>query len=653
MEISDLNASLQEKVLVITALKDALRKLKGKSLAVDVVTSHSIDPKMFNVYVEPLNPRLLNIVVVTPKNKDKRVRFTKPVTPSENAIINNASSSNLVSKKPALSSTRVKSSTRASESQPSGNTKKAKIQRPPSSIQTNKVEPHPRIVKTSLKNKNRTVETKGTAYVQHSTLNANSKLICVKCNGCMLSDNHDLCVLNAVTARVKSKSVKKNSKRKVWKPTGKMFTNNGYTWRPTGRTFTIVENACPLTRITTTTKMPLRKPIDLESDSPKHVTLAAPSIRLEIALSSPILSTNFWASKTKSWLWHRRLSHRNFGARNQLARQVLVWGLLKLKFEKNHLCSACAMEKKAVATACYTKNRSIIRLRHGKTPYDLLHNKPPHLSFFYVFGALYYLTNDSENLDLQSEARRTRRCSKEHGSVSETIKIFLAYAAHMNMVFYQMDVKNAFLNGNLWEEVYVSQSDGFVDPDNPNHVYKLKKSLYGLKQALHAWYDMLSSFLISQDFYKGSVDPTLFIRSAYRKALTCGQKDLSVSKRNRQLGIMVFEGFFDSLTAFADADHAGFQVTRHSTSGSMQFLGDRINGRDLPRDIPLVSVEVLRDYTYFFRLSHSELVGIEKVAVYSSRRSLKPKCTIESRAKRSSIDLIGTVIHYELVSHTL
>ncbi|GKD32633.1 retrovirus-related pol polyprotein from transposon TNT 1-94, partial [Tanacetum coccineum] len=94
----------------------------------------------------------------------------------------------------------------------------------------------------------------------------------------------------------------------------------------------------------------------------------------------------------------------------------------------------------------------------------------------------------------------------------EAIRIFLAFAAHMNMVIYQMDVKTAFLNGNLREEVYVSQPDGFVDPDKPNHVYKLKKALYGLKQAPRAWYDMLSSFLISNDFSKGSVDPTLFIR---------------------------------------------------------------------------------------------------------------------------------------------
>ncbi|GKC29457.1 retrovirus-related pol polyprotein from transposon TNT 1-94, partial [Tanacetum coccineum] len=118
------------------------------------------------------------------------------------------------------------------------------------------------------------------SHDEHSKLNANSELKCVKCNGCMLSDNHDLCVLdfiNNVNARTKSKSVKKNSKRKVWKPTGKVFTNIGYTWRPTGRTFTIVGNVCPLTRITTTTEVPLRKPTALENETSKPVvTLVYP-----------------------------------------------------------------------------------------------------------------------------------------------------------------------------------------------------------------------------------------------------------------------------------------------------------------------------------------------------------------------------------------
>ncbi|GKA17688.1 retrovirus-related pol polyprotein from transposon TNT 1-94, partial [Tanacetum coccineum] len=75
-----------------------------------------------------------------------------------------------------------------------------------------------------------------------------------------------------------------------------------------------------------------------------------------------------------------------------------------------------------------------------------------------------------------------------------------------------MDVKMAFLNDILREEVYVSQPDGVVDQDNPNHVYKLKKALYGLKQALRVWYDLLSKFLLSQKFSNRAVDPTLFIR---------------------------------------------------------------------------------------------------------------------------------------------
>ncbi|GKE18433.1 retrovirus-related pol polyprotein from transposon TNT 1-94 [Tanacetum coccineum] len=75
-----------------------------------------------------------------------------------------------------------------------------------------------------------------------------------------------------------------------------------------------------------------------------------------------------------------------------------------------------------------------------------------------------------------------------------------------------MDVKTTFLNDELREEVYVSQPEGFVDQDNPTYVYKLKKALYDLKQPPRTWYDMLSSFLLSQKFSKGAVDPTLFTR---------------------------------------------------------------------------------------------------------------------------------------------
>nr|GEZ12881.1 retrovirus-related Pol polyprotein from transposon TNT 1-94 [Tanacetum cinerariifolium] len=94
----------------------------------------------------------------------------------------------------------------------------------------------------------------------------------------------------------------------------------------------------------------------------------------------------------------------------------------------------------------------------------------------------------------------------------DAIRIFLAFFAHMNMIIYQMDVKTSFLNGILREEVYVSQPNGFVDKNNPNHVCTLTKALYGLKQVPRAWYDLLSKFLLFHEFFKGTVDPTLFIK---------------------------------------------------------------------------------------------------------------------------------------------
>ncbi|GJX69088.1 retrovirus-related pol polyprotein from transposon TNT 1-94 [Tanacetum coccineum] len=94
----------------------------------------------------------------------------------------------------------------------------------------------------------------------------------------------------------------------------------------------------------------------------------------------------------------------------------------------------------------------------------------------------------------------------------EAIRIFLAYAAHKSFTVFQMDVKTAFLHGLLKEDVYVGQTEGFIDDDHLSHVYKLKKALYGLKQAPRAWYDELSKFLLQNHFFKGTTEPTLFIR---------------------------------------------------------------------------------------------------------------------------------------------
>ncbi|KAJ9566372.1 hypothetical protein OSB04_002338 [Centaurea solstitialis] len=94
----------------------------------------------------------------------------------------------------------------------------------------------------------------------------------------------------------------------------------------------------------------------------------------------------------------------------------------------------------------------------------------------------------------------------------EAIRIFLAHAAFLNIKVYQMDVKSAFLNGKLSEEVYVKQPPGFEDPHHPDYVYKLDKALYGLKKAPRAWYDTLSEFLISNKYIRGKIDNTLFFK---------------------------------------------------------------------------------------------------------------------------------------------
>ncbi|GJY84767.1 retrovirus-related pol polyprotein from transposon TNT 1-94 [Tanacetum coccineum] len=571
-KIETINIELdhREQGLTVTALKDELRKLKGKGLADNVVSKHTIDPEMLKIDVEYLNPRLLN-------NRSAHSDYLKH-TQEEAAIlreiVEQGKSQNPLNE--SLDSA-LKPSTSASGSQPSGNTKKDKIQRTPSSTQKNKVEAHPRTVKSSLKNKNSVVEPKGTANVQHSKLNANFELLCVKCNGCMLSDNHDLCVLdfiNDVNARNKSKS-----------------------------TFTIVGTACPLTRITITAKVPLRKPTTLESDTPKHVVTLVYSRKpkksqTNVPISKPKIIKSLSANKkepSKSWgsivsnvpsssldeyrsskLFFVKfrndhvakiLGYGDYQIENvMISRVYYVEGLghnlfsvgqfcylnLEVAF-RQHTCfirnlegvdlltrsqgnnlytmslgdmlassPICLLSKasmtnkkkphkpksedtnqeklyllhmdlcgnkyilvivddysqftwvkclrskdkapdfiikflkmiqmqlkvpqngvverrnrtlieaartmliyakaslflwaEAVATACYTQNCSIIRLRHGKTPYELLHDKLPDLSFFHVFGPLCYPTNDNENLGkLQPNA---------------DIGIFIGYASH-------------------------------------------------------------------------------------------------------------------------------------------------------------------------------------------------------------------------------
>jgi len=96
----------------------------------------------------------------------------------------------------------------------------------------------------------------------------------------------------------------------------------------------------------------------------------------------------------------------------------------------------------------------------------------------------------------------------------EAVRLLLAYACLKGFKLHQMDVKSAFLNGFIDEEVYVSQSPRFEDHNNPDYVFKLKKALYGLKQAPRQWYERLSNFLLSQGYERVETDKTLFIKNS-------------------------------------------------------------------------------------------------------------------------------------------
>nr|GFA38468.1 retrovirus-related Pol polyprotein from transposon TNT 1-94 [Tanacetum cinerariifolium] len=182
----------------------------------------------------------------------------------------------------------------------------------------------------------------------------------------------------------------------------------------------------------------------------------------------------------------------------------------------------------------------------------------------------------------------------------EAIRIFVANATNKNMTIYQMDVKITFLNGELREEVYVSKPKGFVNQDNPTHVYKLKKGLYGLTQAPRAWYDITK---LDEDLQGKTFDPTHYRGMLGSLTyLTSSRPDLVFAvcmcaryqarptenhlhavkwifrylKGSTNMGLWYLKDTSIALKAYADVDHARCQDTRRSTSSSAQFLGDKL-----------------------------------------------------------------------------
>ncbi|GJU91190.1 retrovirus-related pol polyprotein from transposon TNT 1-94 [Tanacetum coccineum] len=415
VEITDLNAQLQEKVFVITTLKNDLRKFKGKDIvdnAAQVSNATTIALGMYKLDPVILAPKVKNnreaheyylkhtmeqaailrevveqaksrnpldsasysacmyvkliqellgyvrdtcpdihkpsekLVAVMPINKMKTVRFADNVTSSCNIP--------KVPNRPLLSSTGVKPSTSASGSKPSGNTKNDRILRTPGSNEKNKVEVQSKKVKSSLNKRNFDSKNVYNEHVKHPVKDA--KALCSVCNECLFDANHAMCLIDHVNSmNVRAKSVsKKNKKRKEWKPIGKVFNSIEYKWKPTGRTFTLVGNACPLTRLTATKKVPLRVPIPLEVVAPKHVVTRVytrrPKVPKSVQNSKPKVEKSMIANRMEPGsrgtnMYSLYIGDMMASSPICLFQIGLVRGLPRLKFEKDHLCSACAMGK--------------------------------------------------------------------------------------------------------------------------------------------------------------------------------------------------------------------------------------------------------------------------------------------------------------------
>nr|GEU74126.1 hypothetical protein [Tanacetum cinerariifolium] len=393
----------KENGLIIAALKDELRKLKGKALVDSVVTTHTIAPEMLKINVEPIAPRLLN-------NRTAHSDYLR-LTQEQTTILR-------------------------------------------------------KVVK------------------QHSKLNANFKLICVKCSGCMLYDNHDLCVLNVindVNARVKSKYVKKTSKRKVWKPTGKQ---NGIVKRCNR---TLIEAACTMLvytkallflwaeAVATACYNQNRSIIRLRHEPALH-EMTHTTISLGL-VSNPSSSTPFVPT-----------SEINLDLLFQPMFDKLINPSPSVDLPAPKVIASIA-EVVALEPAALTGSPSSTTVnqdapspiepttyKHALTQACWIKAMQEELNEFKRLEAWELIPHPDKVMVIILKWIYKVKLD-ELGGILKNMARLVARGYH---------VKMAFLNGILRDEVYISQPDGFVDKDNLNHVYKLKKALYGLKQAPRA-----------------------------------------------------------------------------------------------------------------------------------------------------------------------
>nr|GEV23757.1 retrovirus-related Pol polyprotein from transposon TNT 1-94 [Tanacetum cinerariifolium] len=863
--------NLQEKVLVIIALKDTLSKLRGKAIVNEAYSRTATLREIVENerLLNPLNTSLdyackytkriqelliilkqtcpcinylgTKLMAMTPKNNNKKIRFTEHIPSSGNTPVKTTSSTNIVSNTSVLSSTGVNLLSSTSGSQPQGNAKKDRIRQTQSKAKKNKLEDHPRTVRPSLNNKKNVVNTKAISSVPNFKLMITTTAIVPLRKPIPLDSNTYKPVVTLVYSR-KSKAAKKKVPVSNFKINKSLvvrivlwYLDSGCSKHMTGDRSQLInfvqkflgtvkfENDhvakimgygdykignVTISRVyfveglghnlfsmgqfcDSDLKVAFRQHtyfilnldgVDLLTGS-RGNNLYTLSLQ-DMMASSPVCLLSK-ASKTKSCLWHRRLSHLNFGKLQPKADNGIFIGYARTKkafqiynrrtrriVETIHVdfdeLTTMASERSSSGPALNKMTPTTISLGLVQKPsssttyvppsrndrdllfqpmFDELLNPPPSVDHEApeVIASIANVISpvQAESIDVEQDIhdievahmrndplfgvpipdvtsvqssstvsphtvvqpdhqipQHNSKWTKDYplhniiGQLSRPVStrlklheqaLFCYYDAFLTSV--EPKTYKDALTQSCWreamqeelneEEVYVSQPDGFVDQDNPNHVYKLKKALYGLKQAPRTWYDMLSSFLISQDFSKGSVDPTLFIRrngndllmvqiyvddiifvastpelcdlfaklmcSKFKMSMmgkisfflrlqisqsprgifinqskyaleslkkydfeSCDPVDTPMMEKSKldedkegkarptekhihavkrifgylrgtvNRGLWYPKDSSVALTAFADADHAGCQDTRRSTSGSLQFLRERL-----------------------------------------------------------------------------
>ncbi|KAL6337946.1 hypothetical protein AAG906_005411 [Vitis piasezkii] len=210
----------------------------------------------------------------------------------------------------------------------------------------------------------------------------------------------------------------------------------------------------------------------------------------------------------------------------------------------------------------------------------------------------------------------------------EAIRMLLAFACFKGFILYQMDVKSAFLNGFINEEVYVEQPPGFKSFNFPNHVFKLKKALYGLKQAPRAWYERLSKFLLKKGFKMGKIDTTLFIKTK--------EKDILLVQI--YVDDIIFGATNDSLCKdFSKCMHSEFEM---STMGELNFfLGLQI--KQLKEGTFINQAKYIKDLLKRFNMEEAKVM----------KTPMSPSIKLDMDEKGKSIDstmyrgMIGSLLY--------